>query len=93
MSSEYIYNGEKFIVTKPDACQMRVSAKGLTATISINTSTRRYRESLQGWGTDQPTLDRALNSACRRILKNSRRPSPKELCSDMDKFYKSLSEE
>ena len=30
MTKEYVYNGEKFIVTKPDACKMDVSGKGLT---------------------------------------------------------------
>ena len=93
MSTEYVYNGEKFILTKPDACQMLVSAKGLTAIISIHTKTRQYRAALNGWGYNQPTLDKALNSACQIILKNAASPSAKELCSGMDEFYQSLSKE
>ena len=93
MSTEYIYNGEKFIVTKPEACKMHVSAKGLTANIYIHTRTNQYREDLHGWGSDHPTLQKALASACRRILRNAAKPSAEQLCKGMDEFYASLSKQ
>lgn len=93
MEKEHVYQGEKFVVTKPDACKMDVSGKGLTATITIHTATNQYRESLDGWGSDHSTLHDALNSACRRILNKAGRPSAKELCTGMDEFYGSLGKE
>ena len=90
---EYIYQGETFTVTKLDACEMEVVGKGLTAKISIHTATNRYRASLHGWGSDYSSLKEALNGACKRILENASRPSPKELCEGMDDFYKLLPKE
>ena len=90
MSKEYIYSGEKFAVSKPDDCSMTVSAKGQTAKIAIHEATNMYRESLDGWGTDQKTLKGALDAACQRILVKAGRPSQKELCAGMDEFYASL---
>ena len=88
----YKYQGEEFIITKPDTCTMKVTKGQYTAVISIHTATNRFRESLDGWGTDQDTLQGALDNACRRILKKLARPSAKELCSELDKFYEKLSD-
>ena len=90
MDREVVYNGEKFTVSKPENCKMKVSGRGLTATISIHTATNKYREDLDGWGTDCDTLKRALDSACQRILDKAGSPSAKELCAGMDEFYGSL---
>ena len=90
MTQEYVYQGEKFGVSKPDNCKMKVSGKGLTAVISIHTATNMYRESLDGWGSDHKSLRAALDSACRRILDKAARPSDKDLCAGMDEFYGSL---
>ena len=49
-----------------------------------------YRESLDGWGTDQTTLEGALKAACRRILERSRKPSNDELRKGLEDFYHSL---
>ena len=89
---KFIYQGETFTVTKLDACEMEVVGKGLTAKISIHTATNRYRADLHGWGSNYSSLKEALNGACRRILENASRPSPKELCQGMDDFYGHLGE-
>ena len=92
MTSKYEYQGETFEVSKPKDCKMLVSAKGLTAVVSIYAATNQYREDLDGWGSDRSSLDAALKGACQRILDKAARPTHKDLCADMDKFYDSLSD-
>ena len=86
----YEYQGEKFEVSEPKNCQMTVKAKGLTAIISIHEATGMYREDLDGWGTDQATLNGALDGACRRILEKSEKPSKEQLCKGIGEFYENL---
>ena len=49
MTIDHEYQGEKFTVSKPENCVMKVSANGLTAKVSIHEATNQYRESLDGW--------------------------------------------
>ena len=86
----YEYNGEKFTVSEPKDCRIEVKGKGLTAYITIHEATGMYRESLDGWGTDQTNLDSALNMICRRILEKSEKPSKEELCKGLGEFYDNL---
>ena len=86
----YKYRGEEFLITKPDGCAMKVTKGRYTAVISIHAATNLFREDLDGWGSEHTSLQAALDSACRRILDKSARPSKEELCSEMGKFYESL---
>ena len=86
----YKYHGEEFVITKPEACKMKVSRDEYTAIISIHLATNQFRESLDGWGNDHPSLQLALDAACRRILEKAARPKKKQLCSEMDEFYSLL---
>ena len=86
----YVYEGEKFKVSEPKDSRMEVTGKGITASIKIHEATRMYRESLDGWGTDQTTLEAALNAACRRILQRSKKPSNDELRKGLEEFYDNL---
>ena len=91
MSQEiYKYQGEEFVITKPEACSMKVTKGRYTAVITIHAATNRFRESLDGWGTDLDSLEGALDRACQRILDKEARPRKEELCSEMERFYKSL---
>ena len=92
MTAKYEYQGETFEVSKPEDCKMTVSAKGLTAEISINAPTNEYRGTLNGWGRNHSSLDVALETACQLILDQAARPTQNELCAGMDKFYDSLSD-
>ena len=89
-TQKYKYQGNEFEVAKPEACVMKVSKGGHTAIVSIHTATNQFRESLDGWGNDHTSLQRALDAACRRILEKSARPTETELCTEMDEFYSSL---
>ena len=86
----YKYQEEEFVITKPESCTMKVSRGEDTAIISIHSATNQYRESLDGWGADHPSLQQALDAACVRILKKAARPTKEQLCSEMDDFYSSL---
>ena len=46
ITQEYKYEGEEFVITKPEACAMNVSRGEYTATISIHSATNQFRESL-----------------------------------------------
>ena len=86
----YKYQGEEFAITKPEACAMKVSKGEYTAIISIHSATNQFREDLDGWGSDHPSLQQALDAACRRILKKAGSPTKEQLCSEMDEFYSSM---
>ena len=86
----YECEGEKFTVLEPKDSRMEVTGKGMTAYITIHEATGMYRESLDGWGTDQTTLEGAVNGACRRILEKSKKPSEGELRKGLDEFYDNL---
>ena len=89
-TQKYKYQGEEFVITKPEACAIKVSRGEYIATVSIHSATNQFRESLDGWGSDHPSLQRALDAACRRVLEKSARPTKEQLCSEMDEFYSSL---
>ena len=92
MTKEYVLKpeNEKFAVTEPKDCTLHVTRGGFTAVINIHEATNQYREALDGWGSDHNTLQAALDSACRRILRKSAQPDPKQLCAGMGEFYESL---
>ena len=90
MGKIFKFEGEDFEVSEPKNCKIQVVGKGLTGEITINDATGTYREEVKGWGTEQPTLDRALNGVCRRILNRAAKESTETLCKGMDEFYESL---
>ena len=86
----YEYEGEKFEVFEPQDLQIAVKGKGLTAYITVHEATGMYREALDGWGSDQNTLNGALNGVCRRILNKSKKPSKDTLLKGLHDFYETL---
>ena len=84
----YKYEGETFKLTfDPDAYRIAVEGRGLTAIVYIHKSTRKFRESLDGWGTDQSSLDSALKGACARIMNLAKEPGLEELEKEMRGFF------
>ena len=86
----YKYKGEEFVITKPQACSLKVTKGRVTATVSIHSQTNLFRGALDGWGSNHTSLQAALDAACGRILEQSARPSKEQLCSEMEKFYESF---
>ena len=90
MGKTFKYGGEEFEVSEPKNCRIEVTGKGYTGEITIHEATGTYRESVLGWGTDQPTLERALTNVCARILERASKPTKEDLCKPMEPFYKNL---
>ena len=90
MPKTYKYGEEVFEVSDPKDCKITVAGKGLTGEITIHEQTGMYREALMGWGTDQPSIESAMNGICRRILERAARDSKGELCKGMSEFYEDL---
>ena len=90
MGKVFKFDGEQFEVSAPKDCRIEVVGKGLTGEITIHETTVMYRESLMGWGTDQPTLDDALKGVCRRILNRASKEPTEVLRKGMDQFYENL---
>ena len=90
MGKVFKFKGEEFDVSAPKDCRIEVVGKGLTGEITIHETTGMYRESLMGWGTDQPTLDDALKRVCGRILERASKEPTENLCKGMDQFYEGL---
>ena len=89
MTTEYIYEGEKFTVSKPEDCTMKVSKDGCTAVISVAEQSGKYRVSADD-GIIASTADNeesALRKACSRILGKLRGSTKEELCSQLDDLY------
>ena len=84
-TQKYKHHGEEFAITKRGACSMKVSRGEHTAVVSIHSATNRFRESLDGWGSDHSSLQKALDATRRRILEKSARPSKEQLRCNMDK--------
>ena len=87
---KYEYGGETFEVSEPKDCRMTVKGKGITANITIHEATQMYREDVNGWGTDQSSLQDALDRACDRIIDLAGKKTKDELCQGMDEFYQNL---
>ena len=92
MTKEYIYKGEKFSVSKPDDCEMKVTKNGCTATISIAEQSGKFRVSAHDGiiAETAPTENAALDAACRRITSKLAASSKEELCSRLDSLYEGL---
>ena len=90
MGKVFKFDGEEFEVSEPKGCQIEVVGKGLTGKITIHEKTGMYRESLMGWGSEQPSLDAALTQVCRHILDRASKESTEDLCKGMDQFYENL---
>ena len=98
-SKEYTFEGQKFLVTKPEHCEMEAihQSSGLKVTISVMeiglysariTGKIRNNEVQQTTGGDTP--EAALQQAAKEIHRRLALPDMKELCQELDAFHDSL---
>ena len=92
VTREYVYQGEKFVVSKPDDCEMKVAKDGVEATISTNETVGGYAATVQHGNVTTSTgandAAGALDGACRIILETlDPKPTKKELCDGLDGLY------
>ena len=93
MTIAHEYRGEKFIVSKPEDCTMKVTKDGCTATISVQERSGEFRVDIND-GQIAHASEReedALQVACNRILKKLRASPKDELCSRLDGLYDNIS--
>lgn len=93
MTTEYEYHGQKFVVSKPDDCTMKVTKDGCTAVISVEEAGGRYKAALEDGTWSSPFGDErtALYRSCHRILeKLNGPPTKKELCDRLVSLYSEL---
>ena len=96
MIQEYMFEGEKFVVSKPDDCEMKVTKDGVEATILGNEDAGGYNATVRhGRGTTSSGASDAkgaLDAACRIILKTlDPKPTKQELCDGLDALYDKIS--
>ncbi|MCY3933367.1 MAG: hypothetical protein OXH70_16795 [Acidobacteria bacterium] len=84
------YDGEEFELSEPKNCQIEVVGVGLTGQITIHEATGKFRESVLGWGSDQPTMQAAVLAVCRRMLLRSKGATRETLCKQMADYYEDL---
>lgn len=84
------YDGEEFELSEPKNGQMEVVGVGLTGRISIHEATGKFRESVMGRGSDQPTMRAAVLVVCTRMLARSKGATREDLCRQMDEYYEDL---
>lgn len=90
MGKVYKYEGEEFEISEPKDCLVEVKGVGLTGQITIHDATGKFRESVKGWGTDQSTMEAAVQAVCRRMLARSKEATRETLCEQMNAYYKEL---
>lgn len=86
---EYEYNGEKFIVSKPEQCTMKVTKDDCTATISVSDRSHKFRVDIDDGQIANAFDDeeQALRHACSRISMKLRAAPKDILCARLDNLY------
>ena len=90
MGKMYEYEGEKFAVSEPKDCKIRIEGKGQVGEIQVNQTTGKYHASVPGWSDYVSDMKTALDACCARMIERSKFPSEKELCDEMSAFYDGL---
>ena len=90
---EYKYNGQSFLIEDTTACEIKVSDKVNTVSVTLNSSGPSvYRVSTVkgGWWWHTNTVQESIAQACRELIEH-RSVTPSEVaCEDLHKFVESL---
>ncbi len=82
-------DGEEFVVTKGSVeCELDVTNRNDTGKVTWHEATQQYRGSFKGWGSDANTVENAVETAARQIIRTRKGVSQSEACEEMDKFLK-----
>ena len=91
MGKMYEYDGEKFEVSEPKDCKIRIEGRGQIGEIRVNETQGKYHVSVPGWADYVPDMKTALDACCAKLVERSKLRSEKELCGEMSAFYDGLS--
>ncbi len=92
--TQYEYNGETFFIDDAaDTCEIKVSDKTNTVSITLNqngASTYRVSTIEGNWWWHTSTVEESVNRACRVLIDYEKATPSEEACADMHKFVKNL---
>lgn len=90
---EYEFQGETFQVDASGGCEMKVSDKENTITISLNNggpSVYKVSTVKGGWWWHTNTVEESLNRACRELLESRKAIAPEDACKALTDFVEAL---
>ena len=90
---EYKFKGESFFVEDTNACEVKVSDKANTISITLNSggpSVYRVSTVKGGWWWHTNTVDESIQRACRELIEHRSTTPPEKACKDLHTFVDSL---
>ena len=96
MAKKYEYMGETFQVEDTDNCEIRVSDRVHTLSITPNIggpSVYRVSTVKGGWWWHTNTVKDSIDRACRDIVESRESTKPDEACEALHKYVKDLPED
>ena len=94
MERKVVFEGETFIVRRGEGkCILTVTNGEDEGNVTWHEATQQYRGSFRGWGSDAPSVDRAVAVAARRILVTRTGVSQQEACESMERYIKNPEED
>ena len=88
-----VFEGETFIVRQGEGeCVLTVTNGEDVGQVTWHKPTQRYRGAFSGWGSEAPSVDRAVEVAARRIIANRKGVSQQDACEAMEQYLKNSEE-
>lgn len=90
---EYKYNGEAFFIEDTDACEIKVSDKINSVSVSLNgggPSVYKVSTVKVGWWWYTNTMEKSVARACRELIDHRNSISKEVACKDLHEFVDSL---
>ena len=91
--NEYKHKGESFLVEDTKACEIKVSDRVNTVSVTLNSggaSVYRVSTVKGGWWWHTNTVQESIERACRELIDHRNATSSEEACEDLHKFVESL---
>lgn len=93
MERKIVYEGESFIVRRGKGeCILTVTNGEDIGHVTWHEATQQYRGAFRGWGSDAPSVEKAVEVAARRILETRKGISQKAACEAMEQYIKNPDE-
>ena len=90
---EYKFKGESFLVEDTKACEVKVSDKANTVSITLNRggpSVYRVSTVKGGWWWHTNTVEDSIARACRELIDHRSTTPTEKACEDLHTFVDSL---
>ena len=90
---EYKFNGEPFLIEDTKACEIKVTDKQNTVSITLNSggpSAYKVSTIKGGWWWHTNSVQESITRACRELIQYRSATSPEEACENLHKFVEDL---